>query len=95
MVINSIVEDFSLVIGIVSGTSKSTGNKYCILHLLENPTFGDNRLGFVTTQKSVTPDILAQYQITVGDQVQFLYVGSGDYKKLKHIEVLPFEDKKK
>lgn len=95
MVINSIVDDYSLVIGIVSGVSKATGNKYCILHLLENFSYGDSKIGFATSQKSISFDLINQYQITVGDQIQFLYVGSGDYKKLKHIDVIPFEDKKK
>lgn len=98
LVVESIEDDFLVVTGIIKGKSKE-GKQYCSLQCLTTISFGDERLGFATSSFMVNPDYVSQYNIEVGDHIQPLFVGTGEYKKLKHIEVIkasnPFDKKGK
>lgn len=97
IVVESILDDYVFVVGIIQGVSKNTNKPYSILQLLSPIIYGDVRQGFACSTLSISAELLKQYNIEVGDMLQFLYVGTGEFKKLKHIDVVkgvPFKDKK-
>lgn len=101
-VVNGIVEDYAQVVGIMRGTSKKEGKNmgrpYAMLHLIKAQP-SDSVDGYVTeTMFFFTDngnDVVSQYGITVGDQICPLYVGTGDFKKLLKIDVIPFKEEVK
>lgn len=99
VVIDGIVEDYVQVLGIQRGVSKKDGpNKgrpYAMVYLakalaIEGLTGYTVDNMFFFTDKD---DPLKTYGVNVGDQICPIYVGTGDFKKLKSIEVIPFKSK--
>lgn len=98
--ITSITEDYNYVVGIVRGTSKNHENRpYVQVYVLNLFNYGDHEgyksdMLFFWTDKT---DPIKDYGIEINDQICPIYVGTGDFKKLKRIEVLkgrnnaPFE----
>lgn len=96
--VNGIVEDYAFVAGIMSGKSKKEGKNfgrpYVMLHLLK-PMDSEGLVGYVTDTMfffTDVEDVVAKYNITVGSQICPMYVGTGDFKKLKGIDVIPYKE---
>lgn len=98
--INGIVEDYVQVVGIMRGTVKKQGvnfgKSYVMLHCVSASKNSD-LVGYQTSDPlfffTEEEDVVQVYGINVGDQICPFYVGTGQYKKLKKIDVIPFKEK--
>lgn len=82
----------------VVGVNKCKGGDSICLNVLENYNFGDH-VGFNTgsaiwLSKDKTPELWKNASYQVGDIIQPLYVGTGEFKKLAYIQLLTGDKKK-
>ena len=75
---------YSLIVGIVKGTSKKTNLPYEMYHVVNKANDGTLNVGTVFNNS------VGLFDVSVGDKVAFLYSGSGYIKNL--IEVKQQED---